>query len=433
MSVFSGLLMCMTILFGISAQMLLLDVHLKNLRKAHRIFFVVGNLLVLVTNLSLSLVLPVDLHMKLYVLVIHMPIFLIFWITTERTPIKVIFSLFTSVFMIYPANVVLTIVSSTMKWLYPVGFYFVYIAVCLIMLLIINCYFKPYFHYLINNYSGLSFVKLCLLPLAYYIVNYWLGLYNYSLVKTTGIMSLRILIFLMTLISYVLIFDIAKSSREKEALQGSKTALSLLLESANQQLSALQATQKQAAVYRHDMRHHLALIGGFIADGEIEKAEKYIRFTQADIDAITPKRYCENNTINLILSYFEARAKNKGVVFSVDAQLPQVLSIPETELCALLSNGLDNAIEASAQVADEQFRKVIINCQSHKNNLLIHIENSFTGKVKMENGIPQSLREGHGFGVKSIAMIAEKYNGYCSFDAKDEIFIMRLVLPLKEC
>ncbi|MGB4020319.1 MAG: GHKL domain-containing protein [Syntrophomonadaceae bacterium] len=215
-------------------------------------------------------------------------------------------------------------------------------------------------------------------------------------------------------------------------MQGEKIALSLLLESADQQLSALQATQEQAVIYRHDMKHHLALIEGYLADGDLEKADKYIRLAQADIEDITPNHYCENNTVNLILSSFAAKAKSRGVVLAVEAGLPDSLAISETELCALLSNGLENAIEAAAQVADEQFRKARISCQTHKGNLLIFIENSFTGEVAMENGLPQSRREGHGFGVKSIVMIAEKYKGYCSFEAKGEIFTLRIVLPLNQ-
>jgi len=55
--------------------------------------------------------------------------------------------------------------------------------------------------------------------------------------------------------------------------------------------------------------------------------------------------FCENNTVNLVLSSFAAKAKKKVVFFSVDAQLPQVLSIFETGLCALLSNVMEYAIE----------------------------------------------------------------------------------------
>jgi len=430
MTVFSSSLICTTILFGICAQMLLLDIRIKDLKGARRIFFGVGNLLVLAGNLALSLVLPVDQYMKIYILIVHIPILFIFWITAKTSAVKVIFALFTAVFLIYPANMVLTIISQTAKWLHPIGLYITYLAVCAVLLLVIGRFFKTNFNYLIKNYSGLSFIKLCLLPLAYYIANYWLGMYNYAAVMSTGVITLRILIFIITLTAYVLILDIAKSAREKEALQGAKMALSLLLESADQQLSALQATQKQAAIYRHDMRHHLALIAGYLADGDLEKAENYVRLAQADIEDITPTRYCEHNTVNLILSFFAAKAKKNGVLLSVDAQLPQALSISETELCALLSNGIENAIEAAAQAAEEQFKKVRISCQTHKGNLLIFIENSFTGKLAMENGLPQSCREGHGFGVKSMDMIVEKYNGYCSFEAKGEIFTMRIVLPL---
>lgn len=430
---FQVLLICTTILFGIIAQMMLLNVDVKNLKGPGRLIFVIGSLLILAANIYISMTVPVNLHMKLYIQVIHIPVFLIFWIATRISAIKIVSALYTAVFMIYPANLALTIISNTIEWLHPAGFYFIYITVCIIMLLVNNYYFRPYFRYMIENYSNVSFVKLSLLPLTYYIANYWLGLYNFTAVRSMEIIILRVVFFMITLIAYVLIFDIAKTTREKEALQGTQMALSMMLESANQQVSALQTTQTQAAVYRHDMRHHLALIGGYLAEGEFDKAENYIKLTQADIEAITPKRYCENNAVNLILSYFELKAKNKGVLFSVEAHLTQNIPISETELCALLSNGLENAIEAAAQVASEQFRKVKLRCYIHKNNLLIYIENSFTGKLAIENGLPQSKREGHGFGAKSMAMIAEKYNGYCSFEKTDEIFILRIVLPLRVC
>jgi two-component system sensor histidine kinase AgrC len=430
MSIFSSFLIGMTILFGISAQMILLDVNIKNLKGIRRRLFVAGNLLVLALNIALSLILPVEQHMKLYILVVHVPIYIIFRVATRTSAVKVIFALFTAVFLIYPANAVLTIISRVAKGHYPVGFYILYTAVCAVVLLLIYRFLKSNFNYLIKYYSSLSLIKLCLLPSVYYTANYWLGLHNFAAVTSTIVFLLRILFFIITLIAYVLILDIAKTTREKEALQGAKMALSMLLGSAEHQLSALQATQEQAAIYRHDMRHHLALIGGYLADGDIEKAEKYVRLAQADIDEITPNRYCENKTVNLILSSFAAKAKSRGVTLSASADLPQTLSISETELCALLSNGLENAITAASSVEAEELKTVRISCHIHKGNLLILIENNYEGKVTMENGLPQSSHEGHGFGVKSMDMIVEKYNGYCSFEAQDGIFTMKIVLPL---
>lgn len=425
-----AVLICTTILFGIIAQMMLLNVNIKNLKDSGRLLFVFGNLLVLAANIYISCAVPIDLHMKLYIQVIHIPVFLIFWLITRISAIKIVFTLYTAVFMIYPANLVLTVLLHTEVQLHIAIYYSIYITVCIMMLLVINYFFRPYFRYLIENYNNSSFVKLSLLPLTYYIANYWLGLYNFTTIRSVEVIILRVVFFVIALIAYVLIFDITKTTYEKETLQGAQMVLSLMLESANQQLSALQTTQKQAAVYRHDMRHHLALIGSYLNGGETEKARNYIRLVEYDIEAITPKRYCENNAVNLILSYFDIKAKNNGVQFSVDAQLSHDISIPDTELCTLLSNGLENAIKASSKVIDENFRKVKIYCHIHKNNLLIYIENSFSGDVTMENGFPHSIQEGHGFGTKSMAMIAEKYNGYCSFEITGEIFMLRIVLPL---
>jgi two-component system sensor histidine kinase AgrC len=315
-TILPNLYICTTILFGICAQMLLLDIRIKNLKNTRLLLFGIGNLLVLATNLILSLVLPLEQYMKIYILFVHVPIFFIFWFTAGIAAIKVIFALFTAVFFIYPANLLVTAISQIAKWLPPAGLYVAYLAVCAVLLLAINRFFKSNFNYLIKNYSGLSFIKLCFLPLGYYIANYWLGIHNFAAVMSTEVITLRLLVFLITLTAYVLILDIAKYAREKEALQGAKMALSLLLESADQQLAALRASQEQAVVYRHDLRHHLALIGGYLADGDLAKATQYVRLAQADIEAITPNRYCENSTVNIILSYFATKAKKRRPIFS---------------------------------------------------------------------------------------------------------------------
>jgi len=229
-NILSNIYIFTTILFGICAQMLLLDIRIKNLKGARLIFFGIGNLLVLAINMTLPLVLTVEQYMKIYILVVHVPIFFIFWLTVRISAVKVIFALFTAVFLIYPANLVVTILTQIAKWLPPAALYITYIAVCAVLLLVIARFFKTNFSYLLKNYSGLSFIKLCFLPLAYYIGNYWLGMYNFTAVMSSVVITLRILIFIITLTAYVLILDIAKSAREKEALQGAKIALSLLLE-----------------------------------------------------------------------------------------------------------------------------------------------------------------------------------------------------------
>lgn len=419
----------MSILFGILAMMFLLDVRLKNLEKKQLRIFITGNLLILALNAVLSGILGMDQHMKFYLAFVHLPHFLIFWVTTRIMPVKVLFAQFTAVFLIFPVNIVMVIVSRHMAQFGLPALYVAGLSMYALMLLIIYRLLKADFNYLIRSYSRLNFFKLCLLPLTYNVSNYWLGLYNYSAAISSERYAMRVLLFFLTLTAYLLILDIAKSAREKDLLQSAQMALTLQLESANHQLSVLQSTQEQAVVYRHDLRHHFSLIGGYLEKNHPKEALEYVRQAQTDIEDFTPNRYSANNAFNLILSAFDAKAKAGGVALAVSADLPRNLTVSETELCALLANGLENAIAAAARVEAEAFRTVRLNCHLHKGNLLILIENSFTGQVVMKDGLPQSQAEGHGFGVKSMALIAEKHNGYCSFAAKDGIFTLKIVLP----
>lgn len=266
-------------------------------------------------------------------------------------------------------------------------------------------------------------------PLTYYLIEYGITVYS-SLLYIGGAAVVEFLDSGIVIVYFIFSVLYLRISQQKRKVEFEKMNLQLLIKQSEFEMAAMKEAHKNAAIYRHDMRHHLSLIGGYLADGDNQKAVDYIRLVQEGIDEITPNRYSENNTVNLILSSFASKAKLSGVSFSVDAGLPPNLSIPETELCALLSNGLENAITAASQVAEEQLRTVRISCHVHKRKLLIYIENSFKGEIVMENGLPQSQHQGHGFGVKSMAMIAEKYGGYSSFTAEDEVFTVKIVLPL---
>jgi two-component system sensor histidine kinase AgrC len=265
-------------------------------------------------------------------------------------------------------------------------------------------------------------------PLTYYLLEYGITVYS-DLLYSGGPAVAEFLDAAIVVVYFIFSVLYLKISRQKRKIALEKTNLELLMKEAEYEITSLKEAQKIAAIYRHDMRHHLALIKGYLADGAQQNALDYIRLAEADIEKITPANYCRNNAVNLIFSSYAAKAKGEGVTFMVDADLPQKLAVSETELCALLSNGLENALSAAAKVEDKQLRKVRVSCHLHKGNLLILIENSFTGDVTMENGLPQSQDDGHGFGVKSMALIAEKHRGYYSFAANNGIFTVKIVLP----
>jgi len=194
-------------------------------------------------------------------------------------------------------------------------------------------------------------------------------------------------------------------------------------------LEGLRRAETQTAIYQHNMRHHLTAIAGFLSAGKTQQAEEYIKKVQADVDSITPKRFCENELVNLLCSSFAHRAEQQGIRLTVDARLPQQLSISDTELCSLLSNGLENALHAVSKL-DVSFKWTELYCGIRANKLLIEIKNPYIGKISIQDSLPVSSSEGHGYGCRSIRSIAEQNGGLCTFEPERGVFTLRVVLPV---
>ena len=149
----------------------------------------------------------------------------------------------------------------------------------------------------------------------------------------------------------------------------------------------------------------------------------------ADLETLTPKRFCENETVNLLCASYDRKAKNMGIQLSIDAFLPATLSLSDTELCSVVSNGLENALQAAAktEIADKW---VTFFCTVKQNKILIQMQNPYDGTVTIRNGLPVSSQPGHGYGCQSIQGIVQRSGGNASFEAENGLFTLRLVIPL---
>jgi sensor histidine kinase regulating citrate/malate metabolism len=194
---------------------------------------------------------------------------------------------------------------------------------------------------------------------------------------------------------------------------------------AQTEFASLRQLQQNAAAYRHDMRHHFALLQGLASKEHIEGIKEYLRTAQSDMDAITPLRFCENETVNLILSAFATKAKQGSILLTVDAKLPDSLPFSDTELCSLLSNALENAIHACEQIPDSNKRIIQLRVYSKNTKLCIDIRNSYQAEPIFQQGLPVSKEQGHGFGTKSMVHIVEKHGGVFQFSVKDGWFIFQ--------
>ena len=266
------------------------------------------------------------------------------------------------------------------------------------------------------------------LPMIYYIFDYTTAIYSDLLYSGSAVVAEM----LPTAVG--LLYMVYTTAYRQQLQRQTQTELlnSLMagqLKQAGAEIASLRQAEAQAAAYQHDMRHHLTAISGFLAADRPRQAEEYIRQVQSDIEAITPKRFCENELVDLLCSSFSAKAERMGVRLTLEAALPGSLSISDTELCALLSNGLENALNAVVALKENR-RWVEFYCGIRLDKLLIEIKNPYAGQIVFRDGLPVSARPNHGHGCRSIYTISQSCRGLCEFKAEDGIFTLRAALPM---
>jgi hypothetical protein len=270
--------------------------------------------------------------------------------------------------------------------------------------------------------------KYCLflggVPLFYYLFDYTTAIYTNVLYSGTE-WAVQFMPSTLSVFYFVFVILYYAETQKQASLQREKDMLDAQFRLAQTEFASLRQMQQNAASYRHDMRHHFALLQGLASKEHIEGIKEYLRTAQSDMDAITPTRFCENETVNLILSAFATKAKQGSIMLTVDAKLPDLLPFSDTELCSLLSNALENAIQATETIQDSNKRSITLRVYSKNNKLCIDIRNRYQAEPVFRQGLPVSKEQGHGFGTKSIAHIVGKHGGVFKFSTKDGWFIFQ--------
>ena len=371
------------------------------------------------------LLLGEDTVKKLYPLIVHLPLILILIFALKKTAGVCVVSVLTAYLCcqlprwgdIAVAAVTCSALAGEIAYSLLIGPLF---------FLLLRYFVKP--AHAAMTYSRQSLLLFGSLPAVYYLFDYATTIYSDSLYA--GIPALNELIPTALILFYVVFltaYHHETQERTKAELQSSAQAA--LLRHAQKEMDALRQAQMQAAIYRHDMRHHLNMINAFLDTGKPEQALAYIRKTREDMMSITVKRFCENETVNLICSSFADKAARMEVRLTVTAQLPETISVSDTELCAILSNGLENALHAVCQM-ERSDRWIDLYCSIKRNKLLIEIRNPYGGSIAMEDSLPVTAEAGHGYGCRSIRAIVLQHGGLYTFSPENGIFTLQIALPL---
>lgn len=307
-----------------------------------------------------------------------------------------------------------------------IGF-LIYLLVALIAFWIIIKYAAVPIHDLLQGSKAVTIV-MGIVPVTYYFFDYLTTVW--TKVLYTG--NYHVAQFMPSVICVAyLAFAVAFGYEQKERAEAmeEKNMLQKELYIVEAETESLRELSKAARTYRHDMRHHLALILYLIEENHIGEARKYIQENIEMIDGFTPHRFCEMEVLNLILSHFASQAEEMKAQYRFDIELPDQIPLARPELCALVSNALENAFYAVGKLPEEK-RFVDVKLCAFKGKLIFSVDNSCDDKLQVTDNRPRTGTAGHGYGTRSIRTIAKEHNGMAVFQTENGTFSLMVTIPL---
>ena len=182
--------------------------------------------------------------------------------------------------------------------------------------------------------------------------------------------------------------------------------------------------------FKHDYRNHIQAMKSHAAVGDLEAITRYLDGLDAELDAIEPVVKTGNKMADAILNSKISLANAKGIKVAADANIAVELTVTEMDLCIVLGNLLDNAMEA-CMALEEDKRMIRIFMEMKNTQLYISITNTAPkGKQRIHGKRHLSTKgEGHGFGLARIDHIVERHGGYLSRNSEDGAYSTEILLP----
>ena len=187
---------------------------------------------------------------------------------------------------------------------------------------------------------------------------------------------------------------------------------------------------RQVRGWRHDYRNHIQTMKVLAANGDMEGLKSYLDMLDTDLNTVDTVVKTGNAMADAILNSKISLAKSKEITVQVDAHIPVKLKMSELDLCCIIGNLFDNAIEASMALKPEN-RLIRVYMDMKGTQLYISFTN-FTAQKKLvkTGGLFKTTKgEGHGFGLVRIDATIERLDGYLSRNSEDGAFTTEILIP----
>lgn len=240
--------------------------------------------------------------------------------------------------------------------------------------------------------------------------------------------KLYVLVSIYDVVCCVLALMLEQGLFRNQALTDEKNFLTQLVHIQEEQYRTSKANVEMVNIKCHDMKHQISHITSTTDPDAIRELEQIISVYDSslqtgneilDVCLMEKKLLCEKNSIKL-----DCIANGQCLSF-----------MQPSDLFSLFGNALDNAMEAVCKLDDVEKRIIFVSVKEELGMAIIHVENSYTGELIMADGIPRTSKGDefyHGYGVKSICMVVEKYDGNMALLPQNGIFNLNITIPVPE-
>lgn len=183
--------------------------------------------------------------------------------------------------------------------------------------------------------------------------------------------------------------------------------------------------------WRHDYHNHLQKLAAHLQEGQTEEARKYIVELGESLDDIKMRYKTGNVSLDAILNSKLSIAEREQIEINCKAEIGENLTVSDTDLCILLGNLVDNAVESCRIIPNPEQRFLRIYMCIRKQQLYISVSNATNEVIRKLDAEYISRKRGdHGHGLKRINLVVDKYSGFIKRANEPGVFATEIMLPL---
>lgn len=244
-----------------------------------------------------------------------------------------------------------------------------------------------------------------------------------GLVSEVPFFLLRLSQLMACALTLILNYEILYSNR----MRADAAATRQMMEDQRRQYELSRDTIEAINVRCHDIRHQVRLLSSSSEGGRtfVEDVSDLISIYDAGVQT-------SNEALDVILTEKSLLCQSRGIGLTCTADGRAISFMAEQDVYSLFGNALDNAIEAAEKVSDPDRRLIDVSARSVGKMAVIQVRNFYDGELVLANGVPQTTKTDgglHGYGMRSLRLIAERYGGSVSVDAQDGMFRLHVLLP----